>query len=319
MFNNKKLEYITVRYDCSDELAERICTDFNIEENSGSFVCINRLLTDDYSKFINFNSYIKPRYKKLIFINFIDIRKMYSVDIFNWWMKAVDMFDEIYDTHPQVEEYRPHIQGRVKSYQIEKNSEIESEFLKIRNPRFELYPSPAFRKNIQDHTSLRTDTLAGLELFYNNKAENLKIGRFCSFGENVKFLLNRNHNIKNISTHLLNYKYNGKSKVNDIIFKGDIVFDNDVWVGKGAMFLPNVHIGNGAVIGAGAVVTKDVPPYAVVAGNPAKVIKYRFDEDTVKKLLEIKWWDWPLYKVYDNVDLLDSGNIDELIKINNVK
>ena len=313
MFNNKKLEYITVRYDCSDELAERICVDFDIEANNNSFLCINSLFTSDYERFLDFNTYFKSKYKKLMFVNFGNIRKIYNVKVFNLWMDCVNMFDEIYDTHSQIEEYRPHIQSKVKQYRIESNREIENEFTKIKNPRYDMYPPAFFDDNIKDHTSFKLDTLAGLELFYFKKSENLKIGRFCSFGENVKFLLNRNHNVKNISTHLLNYKYNKKSLPNDIIIKGDIVFDNDIWVGKGVMFLPNIHIGNGAVIGAGSVVTKDVPPYAIVAGNPAKVIKYRFDEDTIKKLLEIKWWDWPLYKVYDNIDLLDSGNVNELI------
>ena len=315
MFKDKKLNFINVRYDCSDELAERICDDFDVYENNDSFLCINSLLSNDYNYFIDFKTYFQPYYKKLMFLNFSDVRKMYDVKFFNIWMSSVNMFDEIYDTHNQIYEYRPHIQPKIKQYEIEFNDEIETEFLRIKNPIVQ-FPSPFLYKNIKDHTTFQPDTMANLPLDCDNR-ENLKIGRFCTFGENVKFLINRNHNYKNISIHRFNFTYNNTLLSADITYKGDIVFDNDIWVGANTTFLSNVHIGNGAVIGAGAVVTKDVPPYAIVGGNPAVVIKYRFDEETINKLLEIKWWDWPIYKVYDNIDLLDSENIDELI--NNVK
>lgn len=315
MYKSKDLKYITVRYECSDELAEQICVDFDIEANNNSFLSINSLLTDDYSQFVNFDSFFKPKYKKLILVNFINIRHIYSVKMFNLWMKCVDMFDEIYDTHQQIEEYRPHIQPKVKFYEITKNEEIETVFLTIQHQRPDmLTPSVEFRENIKDHTNFQPSTLKGLWYSKTPGTENLKTGRFCSFGEDVKLILNRNHNTKLITTHFLNYKYNRKSNFDVMMFKGDIVLENDVWVGRNATILPNVHIGNGAVIATEAVVTKDVPPYAIVAGNPAKIVKYRFTKKQIKALLKIKWWDWPLYQVYDNIDLLDSDNVDELIK-----
>lgn len=99
-----------------------------------------------------------------------------------------------------------------------------------------------------------------------------------------------------------------------MLYKGDINIGNDVWTGMDVTFLPGVTIGDGAVIAAGSVVTKDVPPYAIVGGNPAKALKYRFTKKQIKKLLKIKWWDWPLWKVYDNIDLIDSENVDEFIE-----
>ena len=173
-----------------------------------------------------------------------------------------------------------------------------------------------YNYNIQDHTSFYKDTLINLFVYFDKNFENVKTGRFCSFGHNIIFRLNTNHNIKNISTHHLDYKYRTKGghKSSDVTYKGDIVFGNDIWVGDNATFLPNVHVGDGAIIGTNAVVAKDIPPYAIAVGNPARVVKYRFSKKQIKKLLKIKWWDWPLYQVYDNIDLIDSEDVDKLIK-----
>jgi carbonic anhydrase/acetyltransferase-like protein (isoleucine patch superfamily) len=89
---------------------------------------------------------------------------------------------------------------------------------------------------------------------------------------------------------------------------------HDVWVGVDALILSGVTIGNGAVIAARSVVTKDVPPYAIVAGSPARVVKYRFDEDTIAVLLAIAWWDWPQAKIEEALPLLMSPNLDTFIR-----
>ena len=83
--------------------------------------------------------------------------------------------------------------------------------------------------------------------------------------------------------------------------RGDVIIGNDVWIGYGATILSGVSIGDGAAIGACSLVVKDVPPYAIVAGNPAQVIRYRFDEETIHKLLKIRWWDWPDQRVRENI------------------
>jgi acetyltransferase-like isoleucine patch superfamily enzyme len=95
--------------------------------------------------------------------------------------------------------------------------------------------------------------------------------------------------------------------------KGDIIIENDVWIGSTATIMSAVKISNGAVVGAGSVVTKDVPPYAIVAGNPAKVVKYRFTEEQIEKLLSIAWWDWEEQKIRDNAMIMWSNNIDDFI------
>ena len=93
---------------------------------------------------------------------------------------------------------------------------------------------------------------------------------------------------------------------------GDIIIGNDVWIGYEAVILPGVTIGDGAVIGCRAVVTKDVPPYTIVGGVPAKPIRKRFDEETIKELQKIKWWDWPEEKIAGKIPAIQAGDLEEL-------
>ena len=86
-----------------------------------------------------------------------------------------------------------------------------------------------------------------------------------------------------------------------------------MWIGLNVTILGGVTVGDGAVLAAGAIVTKDVPPYAIVGGNPAKIIKYRFSKEQIEKLLKIKWWNWPMYKIFNNINLLENENIEEFI------
>lgn len=88
--------------------------------------------------------------------------------------------------------------------------------------------------------------------------------------------------------------------------KGTIEIGNDVWIGTSAVILSGVKIGHGAVVAAGSLVTKNIPPYAIVGGNPAKIIKYRFNEDKIKELLEMNWWDWSEEKIKNNIEILSS-------------
>jgi acetyltransferase-like isoleucine patch superfamily enzyme len=119
--------------------------------------------------------------------------------------------------------------------------------------------------------------------------------------------------------HVSSYPFAAIRKYNNYIpheghqTKGDITIRNDVWIGMQALILSNITIGDGAVISARSVVSKDVPPYAVVAGNPAKVIKYRFKEDVIEKLINIAWWNWDDQKVLDNLHLIVQGDIEKFI------
>lgn len=128
--------------------------------------------------------------------------------------------------------------------------------------------------------------------------ERLRIGKFCSIACGAKFLFNcANHSLRSLSTYTFPLFYDewelGKADVASAWDnKGDIVIGNDVWIGFEAVIMAGVHIGNGAIIGARAVVTKDVAPYTIVGGVPARAIRKRFDDATISRLESLRWWDW---------------------------
>jgi virginiamycin A acetyltransferase len=148
--------------------------------------------------------------------------------------------------------------------------------------------------------------------------DRLIIGKFCSIACGVKFLFNSaNHMLSSLSTYPFpiffeEWDLDGKNVANAWDNKGDIVIGNDVWIGYEAIILAGVAVGDGAVIGTRAVVTKDVPPYTIVGGVPAKPIRKRFPEETISALQEIKWWDRPRKKIAQNIDAIQSGRIEQL-------
>ena len=121
-------------------------------------------------------------------------------------------------------------------------------------------------------------------LWYRSPEDRLQIGCYCSIAKNVVFLLGGGHDYQNMMSFPLRNKLS-RGEINESVSKGPIVVDDDVWIGYGATILSGVHIGQGAVIGAGSVVAKDIPPYAIYAGG--RIIKYRFEEDVRKELLKI--------------------------------
>lgn len=148
--------------------------------------------------------------------------------------------------------------------------------------------------------------------------DKLKIGKFCSIACGTKFLFNSaNHALDSLSTYpfpLFFEEWNlEKEKVTEAWDnRGDIVIGNDVWIGYEAVILSGVTIGDGAIIGTRAVVTKDVLPYTIVGGVPAKPIRKRFDEKVIKELLKIKWWDWTEEKIARNIENIKTGCIERL-------
>jgi Acetyltransferase (isoleucine patch superfamily) len=155
--------------------------------------------------------------------------------------------------------------------------------------------------------------------------DRLIIGKFCSIACGAKFVFNcANHTLESLSTYtfpLFFEEWNlPKSEVATAWDnKGDIVIGNDVWIGYDAVIMAGVHIGDGAIIGTRAVVTKDVEPYSIVGGVPAKEIRKRFAPDVVAKLLELKWWNWSPEKIKNHIAAIQSGNVEELLKINGLK
>lgn len=152
---------------------------------------------------------------------------------------------------------------------------------------------------------------------YPVNGDRLIIGKFCSIACGAKFLFNSaNHSLASLSTYPFPIFYeewglNIQNVAAAWDNKGDIVIGNDVWIGYEAVVLAGVTIGDGAVIGARAVVTKDVPPYAVVGGVPARLIRRRFPDDTISALLALRWWDWPSDKIKPRLSALQAGQIEE--------
>lgn len=143
----------------------------------------------------------------------------------------------------------------------------------------------------------------------------LTIGRFVSIGPNVTLILG-NHNHSTISTYpfaTLREYWPSAPEVDDHFSRGDIIIGNDVWVGANATIMSGVHIGDGAVIAAGALITKDVAPYDIVGGQPARVIKARHSPDIVAELLTIEWWDWPDETIDAMLPLILSTDVNAFI------
>ncbi|MBJ7354160.1 MAG: CatB-related O-acetyltransferase [Thermoleophilaceae bacterium] len=141
------------------------------------------------------------------------------------------------------------------------------------------------------------------------------VGSFSSINGGTRILLGGNHHPEWVSTYPFRIKYGlaGAYEDGQPWSRGPVEIGSDVWIGYDVVVLSGVKIGHGAVVAAGAVVTKDVPPYAIVAGNPASVKRFRFDDETVAALLRIEWWNWPLEQVLSEVDALSSEDIDDFV------
>jgi virginiamycin A acetyltransferase len=157
-------------------------------------------------------------------------------------------------------------------------------------------------------------TLWGPGIFVIGRKQGIEIGRFCSIAKYVS-IQEDYHNIDRITTYCLERNLLGVTPGESaMVSNGKIVVGNDVWIGARAQILSGVRVGDGAVIGAGSIVTKDVPPYAVVGGNPAKIIKYRFDQKKIDELIELAWWNWSIEKIKENYQfLLSVSNKDGIL------
>ena len=160
-----------------------------------------------------------------------------------------------------------------------------------------------FEKNVKYHFEFTGDKLI--------------IGKFCMIASDVKFIMNgANHLTDTISTYPFAIFGNGWEKAMEgktYPNKGDLIIGNDVWIGHNATIMAGVKIGDGAIIATNATVVKDVEPYSIVGGNPAKEIKKRFDDATIEKLLELQWWNWSIEKITANLHNLTSNTINSIL------
>ncbi len=146
----------------------------------------------------------------------------------------------------------------------------------------------------------------------------LVIGKFCAIAAETKFLMTGDHKLDAVSTYPFPIFLNGWEttyNIQDLPVKGDILIGNDVWIGYDCLIKGGVTIGDGAIVATRAVVVKDVPPYAIVAGNPAKIVKMRFDDSTIQRLLNIAWWNWEIEKINKHLSLITHLDIDQLERV----
>ena len=191
------------------------------------------------------------------------------------------------------------------------------------------YNRLCFLKNIVKNPNIVVDDYTYYDDFENveNFERNVKyhfdftgdkliIGKFCMIASDVTFIMNgANHLVDAISTYpfsIFGNGWEGAMAGKTFPHKGDTVIGNDVWLGHKSVIMPGVNIGDGAVIASYAVVTKDVAPYAIVGGNPAREIRKRFTDAQIETLLDIKWWDWPIEKITKNVQVLTGADVEAL-------
>lgn len=187
----------------------------------------------------------------------------------------------------------------------------------VTNPNIEVGDYTMYNDYVHDPREFEKNNVL---YHYPINGDKLKIGKFCSIACGAKFLFtSANHSMKSLSTYPFpiffeEWGLDMKNICDAWDNKGDIVIGNDVWIGYEAVILSGVTIGNGAIIGTRAVVTKDVPPYTIVGGIPAKPIRKRFDDETIEKLEELQWWDWNEEKIARNLTAIKDGKLDELGK-----
>lgn len=185
----------------------------------------------------------------------------------------------------------------------------------VRNPGIEVGDFTIYNDFVRDPRDFQKNNVL---YHYAVNREKLVIGKFCSIACGAKFLFNSaNHALGSLSTYPFPIFFEEWDLTVENIprawdNKGNIVVGNDVWIGYEAVVLAGVTIGDGAVIGARAVVTHDVPPYAIMGGVPAKLIRKRFDDDTIQSLLSLRWWDWPEERIAANLEAIQSGCLERL-------
>lgn len=194
-------------------------------------------------------------------------------------------------------------------------------------------PSICFIKNVITRPNIEVgdytyyDDINGADKFeehvihhYEFLGDKLIIGKFCQIASGIKIIMNgANHRMNSVTTYPFNIMGNSWEKVTpkleDLPLKGDTIIGNDVWIGQNVTILPGVHIGDGAIIGANSVVSKDVPAYHIAGGNPCKIIRKRFDDELIDHLEKIQWWNWDEEKIFNNLEILCSGNLEEIKNI----
>lgn len=185
----------------------------------------------------------------------------------------------------------------------------------IKNPNiiigdYTYYDDKDGAENFEEHVTHHYDFIG----------DKLIIGKFCAIGRGVEFVMNgANHRMNSVTTYPFNILGNGWENVpislDDLPIKGNTIVGNDVWIGQNVTIMPGVAIGDGAIIAANSTVSKDVPPYHIVGGNPVRILKKRFDDELIEYLLKLQWWNWSAEKITANLEILLSSDLDRIKQI----
>jgi len=219
-------------------------------------------------------------------------------------------------SEPKKKDIKNIIESKVQcSELIDENAQVQ--FSELRG-KVKVGPSSLINKVLFDGNIIigSNTTVNGPNTEFYSLDFPIKIGNFCSIarGTNIQ---EHNHDINCMTTYFIKYRIFNDKYGTDAVSKGAIEIGNDVWIGTGSTILTGVKIGDGAVIAANAVVTNDIPPYAIVGGTPAKVLKYRFSPEIINELLQIQWWNWEIDKIKENKDLF-YGDLT-MVKLQNLK
>ena len=166
------------------------------------------------------------------------------------------------------------------------------------------------------HSGKYTYDVSKINVTNNTNGYNIYIGSFCSIAWYCKIILGGNHRIDWVTTYPfghINSDIFSHHGLGHPISKGDVIIGNDVWIGESVTIMSGVKIGDGSVIGANSHVVKNVEPYAIYGGNPARLIRYRFPKEVIDKLLQLQWWNWNDDKIRENIHLLCSDDIMQFI------
>ena len=161
-----------------------------------------------------------------------------------------------------------------------------------------------------------TDFESHVSHFYDFNGDKLIIGKFCQIAAGVEFVMNgANHRMNTVTTFPF-YIFEGWNQdappLSELPLKGDIIIDNDVWIGQNSVILPGVHIGDGAIIGLNSVVGSDIPAYHIAAGNPAKIIRKRFDDELINLMLKWQWWNYNIEEIEKFIPILSDSNLNRV-------
>jgi len=307
----RRLEYITIDYNKDTEDFIEFYKSYDTLEHDGWYFNLNTFFINGIV--LNFEVYYRPKYKRLVYCNYQNLRLIGSSIHYKSMMWALAGFDYIWDyQNNDLEDWKPELQSKIIRY-TEAPKNMHDKFDNYEMSFITCLPGSPLRKNPNFNIHPQSHILTNVKFWINDHDPDLDkvtVYPFSGFGPGTWIMNDCNHMMNRVSQTAREYEHLNNPKVSDRIKgKGSIYIGADVWIGKDCHIVSGASIGHGATIGMGSIVTGKIPPYAIACGCPAKIIKYRFPRWIRNALLDIAWWDWPLWKIYDNLDKIESDNI----------